>query len=133
MTTLLRYDRETTLDLDSLTAEELEHWRLKFEEDGDVIEYQLNMAKAEQIASGRYADPRWYASAQFTLKRKHKGAELLRKVLGSRKRTQTKTERGLESYFMDVSRTHLPAATFEQLYTLALQAKARANVSSNGG
>lgn len=110
----IRIDGKTTVETDDLTLIELRDLKVKADNAADIIQRQLDLAKAEHIKTGKYADPTWYANANFTLRQMKKTVGRLQELIGLRSRQVKAQERGIANYFMDVCKEHMTERTFAE-------------------
>lgn len=121
----IQLDSAEVLETDALSTQEVMELKRELEVVVDQIEYQLDLAKAEQHASGEFADPIWFAKANFALKRKRKVAQELQGLLNERKRAEKNQGRFLSEYFMDVCRERMTAETFDKVFEEAERRRER--------
>lgn len=110
----IRLDGKKTIETDELTLEQLRDLKVKADNAADTIQRQIDLAKANKINTGTYADPTWYANANFTLRQMRKTAGRLQELIGLRARQVKAQERGIANYFMDVCKELMTERTFAE-------------------
>lgn len=119
----IRIDGRQTIETDDLTLDELRGLKLKADNASDRIQYQIDSAKAQKISTGKYADPAWYANANYSLRQMRKTANRLQELIGIRARQAKLQERDIANYFVDVCKELMTARTFDEFWAAAEQRK----------
>lgn len=102
------------------TTEQLQQLRDELIESIATIKSQLNHAKAETAATGRYADRHWFQAASHALRMKGKDHQLVLAELGRRRREKNqKAQLDEAARFKEAARILLPADLFHQILDAA--------------
>lgn len=119
----VRVNGKNTVETDDLTLDELRGLKLRADNAADVIQRQIDLAKAEKITTGKYADPKWYANANFTLRQMRKTANRLQELIGLRARQAKVQERDIANYFVDACKELMTERTFAEFWAEAERRK----------
>lgn len=110
---ILTISSEETVDTDNLSVDGLRDLVYRMGEDIDSIEYQIETAQAEARSNGNYADGKWYAKANYALRRKRKTVDFVKQIQGERRRNKNiAMSNTLASVFVDVARENLQDREF---------------------
>lgn len=108
----------TTADpLSSKSDDQLLTLRNELEDQKADIDASLAAVRAERMASGNYADPRWYA--QQTTESKRLGRRVRDVCTELARRRKRRRVRQLAEYFVDVARELLDRETFTTILDMA--------------
>jgi hypothetical protein len=102
-------------DLENMNYEELTGVMEECEDAVRLISDQLAKAKAEKVATGKYADPDWYASAKAAMKI----FERFRTRIARLRKKKKKAARPLSYFFMEAAEDMLPEGQFRALKEIA--------------
>jgi hypothetical protein len=119
----IRIDGKNTIETNELTLEQLRELKLKVDNASDIIQRQIDLAKAERITTGKYADPTWYANANYTMRQMRKTGNRLQELIGIRARQAKASERSIANYFMDVCKELMSERTFAEFLAEAERRK----------
>lgn len=119
----IRVDGNKTIETDNLTLDELRGLKLRADNASDIIQRQIDLAKAEKINTGNYADPTWYANANYSLRQMRKTANRLQELIGIRARQARQEERSFADHFVDVCRELMTERTFAEFWAEAERRK----------
>ncbi len=112
---LLKLSKEVIIETDSLDREHLLNVKDELQEAINNIKAQLDHAKAEFQATGTYADPKWYASANAALRAKRLTSQKLSREIGKRRKVEQPNTTSLGEAFIKEAKTLLAKDTFEML------------------
>jgi hypothetical protein len=79
------------------------------------IKGQLEIARAQQKATGQYADPLWYAKASGALRFKQRDSQAIQSRLGELKEERRRRASREEAKFIEIARRRLDPALFEEI------------------
>lgn len=79
------------------------------------IKGQLETARAQQKATGQYADPIWYAKANGALRFKQRESQAIQSRLGELKEERRQRASREEMKFIEIARRRLDPALFEEI------------------
>jgi len=104
-------------DLENMSYDELTGIMEECEDAVRLISDQLAKAKAEKAATGKYADPDWYASAKSAMKI----FERFRTRIARLRKKKKQAGRPLPFFFIRVAEEMLPPEQFKAMREIAVE------------
>lgn len=98
------------LEVQGKSQEELLQLKLQLEGELATIRKQLDRARVEARASGKYANPAWWAKANQALRRKGRQCQQVQMELHRLRIARIKS---VEGHFLDVARARADSANFK--------------------
>lgn len=86
-----------------------------------ALQDQIELAKAEQISTGKYAAPVWFAKTNAALRTKRAEAQKMMILIAEAKKSdRISRNKSISEVFVEEARSYLEPSIFELLLTRAL-------------
>ena len=112
----IKIKKDIIIDTDEMSLDELQNINDNMQMDIDMMQVEIDTAKAKRVATGEYSDIEWWRKINLALRLTRRNRQRLIRAITEKKKSQKQAEnKTFERTFIQLAKTTLEPATFQEI------------------